>query len=902
MQIRKIYILLFLLVTVLYSAIFFALESKSFYNFYKNLDQKYSFIPSLQFIDKGFNEINLPKAMIRRGGVQDINSINLSLSYQDLIAFRDHYYKSINTEGYLLDKGNDWRKAKINFPNNDELRIKVKLHGTSASPIIASKGYINSAIYRIKKSNFGVEEYPKKYIDITKGGYAFKVKLRDDNVYQGISRMNLLAPTDDWTIVGNALNKYMSSLGIITTHGSFYNLFINGSDIGLYLGIENIGKNLLERNFQITNYAILKNVDDWNKGWGLGHISPTMYTSSDMEQSGEPLTQRLALYQLNRLFKAMSEYDYDTIKTIIDIEYFAKVYAGIILTGEVHPIYGDNTKYIYDFSTGVFKVAYRLEGAPTKVSILNSNELKQLKFKYYETHKLFNMLSTQDWFIDATQKYFEKIYRDTDKIVNLINEEKETYKKVSVKSRFPTNHHIYKYYDDLEAVNSNLQIIGEIAKKKYSFNLYQDSHSSKPTLNLKYAKVFFTLIKNLDNQYILKVLNDSLSELTLISVENCSGQKHYFKEKLIIKPSKYSKTSGLIINTEDNNYEIPFMCLQDAHIINNKFKEKIDSKHLYFNYSESFAITNESGVNQLGLGLRKLIDLKNNSVNYLLQKGSYLIKEDLILPKGANLTIEPGAKISLSNGTSIFVRGDLYAKGTKVDPIVIQNLNEQPFGTFAVKGTTLNPSKVIVENFLLEGGSESIIDGTYFSGQFSIHIGDVMINKSVFSNSFSDDGINIKKGNVKITNSTFINNSADQIDLDFVNGYVSNNIFAYSKKNEEVSTDGLDVSGSFLNIMNNKFSNMSDKGLSIGENSKVNIYNNSIKNNNIGIALKDGSRACLKENSFNNNINDISKYIKKNMYSEPVLYIDDQLLNKTNISLDRCNIDNFIKNLKDIST
>ena len=48
---------------------------------------------------------------------------------------------------------------------------------------------------------------------------------------------------------GNALNKYMSSIGIITTYGTFYNLFVNGSDIGLYLGIENISKNLLERNF-----------------------------------------------------------------------------------------------------------------------------------------------------------------------------------------------------------------------------------------------------------------------------------------------------------------------------------------------------------------------------------------------------------------------------------------------------------------------------------------------------------------------------------------------------------------------------------------------------------------------------------------------------------------------------
>ena len=43
---------------------------------------------------------------------------------------------------------------------------------------------------------------------------------------------------------------------------------------------------------------------------------------------------------------------------------------------------------------------------------------------------------------------------------------------------------------------------------------------------------------------------------------------------------------------------------------------------------------------------------------------------------------------------------------------------------------------------------------------------------------------------------------------------------------------------------------MTDKGLSVGERSFVNVYNNEVKNNNIGIALKDGSSACLDQNSF----------------------------------------------------
>ena len=82
----------------------------------------------------------------------------------------------------------------------------------------------------------------------------------------------------------NALNKYIKYHGVITTSGSYKNLFINGTDIGLYLAIENIDKDLLERNFKITNYAILKNIDDW-MAW-TGHYARTMQTSHDIEQKG----------------------------------------------------------------------------------------------------------------------------------------------------------------------------------------------------------------------------------------------------------------------------------------------------------------------------------------------------------------------------------------------------------------------------------------------------------------------------------------------------------------------------------------------------------------------------------------------------------------------------------------
>jgi hypothetical protein len=93
------------------------------------------------------------------------------------------------------------------------------------------------------------------------------------------------------------------------------------------------------------------------------------------------------------------------------------------------------------------------------------------------------------------------------------------------------------------------------------------------------------------------------------------------------------------------------------------------------------------------------------------------------------------------------------------------------------------------------------------------------------------------------------------------------------KKIAKQSTDGLDISGSKVEVKGNKFSNMSDKGISVGEQSRIIITSNSFNHNNLAIAVKDGSEAYVGMNQFDNNNIDISMYIKKKIYSSPSLYL-----------------------------
>ena len=155
----------------------------------------------------------------------------------------------------------------------------------------------------------------------------------------------------------------------------------------------------------------------------------------------------------------------------------------------------------------------------------------------------------------------------------------------------------------------------------------------------------------------------------------------------------------------------------------------------------------------------------------------------------------------------------------------------------------------------------------------SIHHAIATIKHSSFSGSKSDDGLNIKNSSISVINSRFTGNLGDQFDCDYCVGEVENNYFEglIEDTSSGDGTDGLDVSGSNVSVSENKFKGFSDKAISVGERSSVKIDANSIMTSNIGIAVKDSSVAELSNNRFHNNVQDVTEYIKKLMYSDPTV-------------------------------
>ena len=230
----KVFLITLLLITF-FVAIFSYLNSYKFFELYS---EKYSNKISYEIFEKGLFQFNFKYALKKRSYSPGKESINIELSSEDILGFRDLYYSSFinydgvisdSSVGFIPDKQNIWKKSKV-ILNEGEQSIKIKIHGTSRGPVRSSFTLPNHL-----KSYYS-DKVEKEYIDISRGGYAFKIKIgSEDKFFNGMRRINFLSPYDDWTIAQNSINKYISSMNIITAYGSYKKLFINGMFIGPYL-------------------------------------------------------------------------------------------------------------------------------------------------------------------------------------------------------------------------------------------------------------------------------------------------------------------------------------------------------------------------------------------------------------------------------------------------------------------------------------------------------------------------------------------------------------------------------------------------------------------------------------------------------------------------------------------
>ena len=253
-----------------------------------------------------------------------------------------------------------------------------------------------------------------------------------------------------------------------------------------------------------------------------------------------------------------------------------------------------------------------------------------------------------------------------------------------------------------------------------------------------------------------------------------------------------------------------------------------------------------------------------NTDAVVLGPGEVILDKDLFIPESGRLEILPGTLIRLQPGVSIISQGPLKMEGTDDNPIRLERADpDRAWGVLAIHGQASSNSRITHANF--SGGSLATHLNVRYSGMLSVHWSKdfYLADSKLSSNVESDDLLHIVHGNAIIQRVSFSDCFADCIDLDYSAGTLTDAKFYKS------GNDGIDFMTSQFKLNRIMVNSAEDKGFSIGEKSVVEIENSQVINSQTGLAVKDGSKATVRNSLFDKNYIAISLSKKNWRYGGP---------------------------------
>lgn len=238
-------------------------------------------------------------------------------------------------------------------------------------------------------------------------------------------------------------------------------------------------------------------------------------------------------------------------------------------------------------------------------------------------------------------------------------------------------------------------------------------------------------------------------------------------------------------------------------------------------------------------------------------KGVYRFKQNLLIPKDAKVKFIGDVTFLMDEGTFI----ESYASFTINGQLNIKPL-KQSWGSLSFH--FINGG---MKNINIQGSKRGIGTKGYYDCALCFYESSVDLKNIRLHDNNVEDALYGVKSSMNVRELSVSKITSDGFDCDFCELNISDSQFTQSVG------DGLDISGTKFYVNNCVFDQNQDKGFSVGEKSEGLIKNSYFKSNNIAIAIKDGSKAKVTNLSYLDNKQNLVKYIKKNIYSQPeVIY------------------------------
>jgi hypothetical protein len=261
----------------------------------------------------------------------------------------------------------------------------------------------------------------------------------------------------------------------------------------------------------------------------------------------------------------------------------------------------------------------------------------------------------------------------------------------------------------------------------------------------------------------------------------------------------------------------------------------------------------------------------NEAANRLVvQKGDWLVTDDLVVPSGVTLEVAGGTRLRFQPGRALIAYGPLSFLGAADAPIILEGIAGRWQGVAVLQANDQSRwhHVQVIGTSGVQRGDWALTGGVTFY-QSPVEMKSVRL----FGNT-GEDALNIVSTRFELIDVDIEGAASDAFDSDFSRGRIVGGV--YKNIGGTSGGDGIDVSGSTVDIVGVRFDGVSDKALSIGEASQVEARKIHIQNASTGAASKDGSTLVLSESKIEEpRVAGMMAYQKKPTYGGSLLVAKD---------------------------
>ena len=753
-----------------------------------------------------------------------LSSINVSpekfeISIKDKHLKKLTYIKEMSRKYYIGDDNLD----KVSLLRKEWFPAKIKFNGINYDVEMRIKGQ--------SIDHWG--NYP-----------SFKVKVKGDNTILGMKRFAIQHPKTRGFMNEWFFHQFLNFNGLIALRYSFVSLIINGDKWPIFAIEENFDKRLIENNKRKE-----------------GLIFQISYNSSnriDLQQSKSKIEGTHFQDQANIVKKNIDSFFNGDLKTsdVFDFNQLAKYYAVIDLWGNHHAAQLKNMRFYYNPITSLIEPIGYDEQALYYTEYLDLiGSRKKFDQSLSSDSRFFDLVFNDINFYKTYINELEKISNPNllDNFFNKVDKEFNHQLKILYKS-FPYFQYKSKYpsltwfWQDRTHMIYPSSLWLPTDKSVLYENQTYINNSIK--LNNQSINVYYEELLPEQNAILIKVKS---REKLPVEVTNAtiSGIHSRLIGNKIIQP----QGSKLYDNYTEFKVEIPEKIYWVDSLKNNiSIQFKIASESQEYKILNTPLTSKTNFIKEYSnLNDYTFINVNNDNKIITIQEGDHVLDNSLIIPPGYELKGSGNISIKLVNNAKIISYSPINFVGAENNPIRI--FSDSTSQGIAVINASSESYLHNVEFNRLSYISEN---GWGLTGAVTFYESKINISNCIFANSYSEDALNIIRSEFTINNTKFINSKSDALDIDFSDGQLTNTSFINN------GNDGLDVSGAKVNVQNINIDVSGDKGISIGENSYVNLQNVSVNNSNIAIACKDKSVAYIDAPNQKENTRSLSRGITIN--------------------------------------